>query len=461
MSPSKNLSGPSGGAVLTLLIALLLVFILAFLFYNKDKNDIPAKPAATVADEPSPAAALEEPAEVLAQAPLERFGIIPGPANPAAEALRQGDLKLAEEILRNAIQEDPSDSLKSALAGVLNSKALKDAQDGRPGNAMALLKEAALLSPDSLIIKNLASVQARSGDLEGAAETLEPLSGDPGAKDHLKRIYVKLGRERHSRGDLEGAASFFRKGLALDPGDSALASELAAAEGDREAEGGMGVKEGGRFTVRFEGGENAVAGHLIALLLEEAYLKVGSDLGIYPEARVEALLYTRETFRDVTRSPSWAGALYDGRIKIPAGGITEKTSQLESVIFHEYTHAVVRSVARGRAPVWLNEGIAQYEEGKSSAGYERVLAQIAGSGKLSLRPLEGSFMGFKSEQAQVAYLLSLSATEYIIREFGIFSVRNILENLGGGMGLDEAVSAALRISYSDLERLWAGSLKDG
>ena len=72
-----------------------------------------------------------------------------------------------------------------------------------------------------------------------------------------------------------------------------------------------------------------------------------------------------------------------------------------------------------------------------------------------------SFMGFKSEQAQVAYLLSLSATEYIIREFGIFSVRNILENLGGGMGLDEAVSAALRISYSDLERLWAGSLKDG
>lgn len=225
-------------------------------------------------------------------------------------------------------------------------------------------------------------------------------------------------------------------------------------------EAGMGRREGGHFLVKFEGGENATAGHLIGLLLEEAYLKVGRDLGHYPDDRIEALLYSREAFRDITKSPSWAGAIYDGRIKLPAGGVTEKTSLLESVIFHEYTHAVVRELSKGRAPVWLNEGVAQYEEGQSSAPYANALSGLASKGVLRLRPFEGSFMGLAAREAQAAYILSLSATEYIIREFGLFSVRSIFERLGEGMTADDAISASLGISYEELEKRWAASLLD-
>lgn len=223
-------------------------------------------------------------------------------------------------------------------------------------------------------------------------------------------------------------------------------------------EAGMGRREGGHFLVKFEGGENATAGHLIGLLLEEAYLKVGRDLGHYPDRRIEALLYSREAFRDITKSPSWAGAIYDGRIKLPAGGITEKTALLESVIFHEYTHAVVRELSRDRAPVWLNEGVAQYEEGQSTAQYTRALSGLAARGVLRLRPFEGSFMGLRAQEAQAAYVLSLSATEYIVREFGLFSVRSILERLGEGMSVEDAISASLGISYEELEKRWAASL---
>src|SRR3989304_2382962 len=271
---------------------------------------------------------------------------------------------------------------------------------------------------------------------------------------------------------------FQRNRIVKEPSNSVLQEEYAAVAPEEEAEQEatpvqvainitesppgewMGTRDGSRFLVKVDGGENAVAGHLIGLLLEEAYIKVGSDLDLRPEGRVEALLYTRERFRDITRSPSWAGAIYDGRIKIPAGGITEKTSELEKVVFHEYTHAVVRDASKGRAPVWLNEGIAQYEEGRSSSEYARILSEIAGTGKVRLRVLEGSFMGLRSEQAQIAYLLSLSATEYIIREFGLFSVRNILENLGKGMGMDEAVSTALGLSYADMERSWLASPRE-
>lgn len=243
-----------------------------------------------------------------------------------------------------------------------------------------------------------------------------------------------------------------------DPPQRELPQALAASELEDPFEAGMGRREGGHFLVKFEGGENAVTGHLIGLLLEEAYFKVGSDFGHYPEQRMEALLYSKEAFRDITRSPSWAGAIYDGRIKLPVGGVTGNTSALEKVIFHEYAHAVVKELSGGRAPVWLNEGIAQYEEGQSSAQYARALSQLASRGTLSLRPLEGSFMRLRAQEAQIAYMLSLSATEYIIREFGLFSVRSLLERLGEGMALEDAIYASLGVSYEELEKDWAASL---
>ena len=453
MSPQKPLAGPPGRAALVL-IAILSLLILFVLF---QRNRIVKEPSNSVLQEEYAAVAPEEEAEQEATPVQVAINIT---ESPAGEAIKRGDLEAAEEILRHELLDRPGDeNTRSALAGVLNARALSAERSGNLDAAIGLLQEADTLSDDATIVKNLAAMLTRSGDMERAAEALEAIPNDPEARNHLKRIYRNMGRERYARGDIAGASEFLGKALEIDPSDAELKRELARAEGERSTEESMGTRDGSRFLVKFDGGENAVAGHLIGLLLEEAYIKVGSDLDLRPEGRVEALLYTRERFRDITRSPSWAGAIYDGRIKIPAGGITEKTSELEKVVFHEYTHAVVRDASKGRAPVWLNEGIAQYEEGRSSAEYSRLLSDVAGTGKVRLRALEGSFMGLKSDQAQIAYLLSLSATEYIIREFGLFSVRNILENLGRGMGMDEAISAALGLSYEDLERSWLASLR--
>ena len=453
MSPQKPLAGPPGRAALVL-IAILSLLILFVLF---QRNRIVKEPSNSVLQEEYAAVAPEEEAEQEATPVQVAINIT---ESPAGEAIKRGDLEAAEEILRHELLDRPGDeNTRSALAGVLNARALSAERSGNLDAAIGLLQEADTLSDDATIVKNLAAMLTRSGDMERAAEALEAIPNDPEARNHLKRIYRNMGRERYARGDIAGASEFLGKALEIDPSDAELKRELARAEGERSTEESMGTRDGSRFLVKFDGGENAVAGHLIGLLLEEAYIKVGSDLDLRPEGRVEALLYTRERFRDITRSPSWAGAIYDGRIKIPAGGITEKTSELEKVVFHEYTHAVVRDASKGRAPVWLNEGIAQYEEGRSSAEYSRLLSDVAGTGKVRLRALEGSFMGLKSDQAQIAYLLGLSATEYIIREFGLFSVRNILENLGKGMGMDEAISTALGLSYADLERSWLASIR--
>ncbi|MFQ5328719.1 MAG: peptidase MA family metallohydrolase [Thermodesulfobacteriota bacterium] len=222
----------------------------------------------------------------------------------------------------------------------------------------------------------------------------------------------------------------------------------------------MRESEGNHVIIHYRGGVNAVAGHTIAILLEEAYLSVGGDFDYYLDEKIEAFLYGKERFRDITRSPSWAGAIFDGAIKIPAGGITAKTDLLEEVLFHEYTHAVVHHLSRGRAPMWLNEGIAQFEEGKRQERYAPHLRKIlSGQNTISLRSLEGSFLGMNREDATVAYLLSLSATEYLVREFGVTAIRYILEELGKGSSLEEALSSVIYTSYDDLEKNWLLSLK--
>ncbi|MBI5232752.1 MAG: hypothetical protein HY880_00185 [Deltaproteobacteria bacterium] len=225
-------------------------------------------------------------------------------------------------------------------------------------------------------------------------------------------------------------------------------------------EKGFGTRQGSHFFIRFEGAEHTSTAELIAILLEEAYMKVGMDLGFHPIDRIAVVLYAEKSFYDITRTPSWAGALYDGNIKLPSGGITERTKTLEAVLFHEYTHAIVHRLSNGNSPMWLNEGIAQHEEGKGGEEAKDLLRNMAAGGGLpALSSFERSFMRLSEEDAYLAYIVSLSATDYLIREFGIFSVKNIFDALGKGAGLDSAFLSAINLSYVDFEENWHRWLK--
>ena len=69
-----------------------------------------------------------------------------------------------------------------------------------------------------------------------------------------------------------------------------------------------------------------------------------------------------EQFRDVTRSPQWAAAAYDGIIRVPMRGAGEKGEDLDRVLAHEFSHALIRSLATRNLPTWLNEGLASVLE---------------------------------------------------------------------------------------------------
>jgi len=50
--------------------------------------------------------------------------------------------------------------------------------------------------------------------------------------------------------------------------------------------------------------------------------------------------------------------------------------QLERILKHELTHSFLRSLAGGRCPTWLNEGMAELMEPRSSDTYAKPLAAL-------------------------------------------------------------------------------------
>src|SRR5271166_6516151 len=114
-----------------------------------------------------------------------------------------------------------------------------------------------------------------------------------------------------------------------------------------------------------------------------------------------------------------------------------------------------------RCPTWLNEGIAQIEEGKSSATYGHQLAQLfAGGNEIPFNVLEGSFMSFSAPQATAAYAESLAATEYIRDAYGMSEVARILELLSQGSSTEAALRATIHCDYRQLRDEMIRTLKE-
>jgi len=56
--------------------------------------------------------------------------------------------------------------------------------------------------------------------------------------------------------------------------------------------------------------------------------------------------------------------------------IIDMTEELAQVLRHELTHSFIQQITHGRAPQWLHEGIAQVEEGRTTADFGPRLAAL-------------------------------------------------------------------------------------
>jgi hypothetical protein len=186
--------------------------------------------------------------------------------------------------------------------------------------------------------------------------------------------------------------------------------------------------------------------------LERAYADLVRDFGTPPAEKIVVVVYAERDFQASTRAPAWADGLFDGRVRVPARGITGVTPELLSVLKHELTHSFVHFRSKGRAPTWLHEGLAQVEEGRTSAPYASSLAgEWASRGTSSLAALESGFAGFSAAQARASYAVSLAAAEMLVDTRGFGALGRFFDLLGEGAPVEDAMRESLRADYARLD----------
>lgn len=121
---------------------------------------------------------------------------------------------------------------------------------------------------------------------------------------------------------------------------------------------------------------------------------------------------------------------------------------LGRLVRHELTHATLRQRGR-RAPLWLNEGIAEYVSVQPMPPERRRLPADALEVGARARDLPGE-REFASADAEAWYAVSWWVCEYIARTYGPATLFGLLDRIDAGGDPAEVVSATLGITTGQL-----------
>jgi tetratricopeptide (TPR) repeat protein len=263
---------------------------------------------------------------------------------------------------------------------------------------------------------------------------LDPVA--PGARELLGRVLYR-------QGDLDGAIRVYSS-ITEPPSSAEIVPLLERWRREAELRDRMNVTVGSGFTVAFEGdADAALAAHAVGSL-ERAANRIGGLLSVFPLQPVPVVLYTGEQFRDITRAPDWAGGAYDGIIRIPMRGALD-SKELDRVLAHEFTHALVHTLAPRGVPAWLNEGLA------AALQDEAPVAIDAAAANMPLAVLGNSFGRFGGADARRAYATSARAAQRLLELGGGVAVANLLRDLGEGVELETAFARRMPLTFDAFE----------
>ncbi len=328
-------------------------------------------------------------------------------------------------------------------------------QDGRLEEAAAAFERAMASDPRNASMRLGAGVAARRLGQAARARDLftRALDLDPG----LTPAAMFLGLVVYDAGDLDEAIRIYERALGHAPDQAQMQARLAQWKKERDLHERFQQAQGSHFTVLFEGPAEQELAQRAVDILESAYWRLGSALFAYPIDVVTVVLYTQEQFRDITRSPAWSGGLFDGRIRVPVRGALADPGELERVLTHEYTHAVVRSVAPTGAPTWLNEGLAVVFE---TGGLDLARREVAkATAFIPLAELQASFGSLPADRVPLAYAESAMAVQAIIDKAGTPALMALLGDVGTGIAFDSAFANRVGVPFTEFARDWQAALR--
>jgi tetratricopeptide (TPR) repeat protein len=318
-------------------------------------------------------------------------------------------------------------------------------REGRPDEAALLFRQGLTQTPDDpALLKGLGVAAVHAGRPDDALVPLERAA----LAEYDPEVRLLLAHLHDRRDNPAQAIVNLKAVLEHEPTNEPARRLLDKVEREWRAEAGFRREVTPRFVVKYRDTLDAGARRQIVAQLEAAAARIGRMLEYAPQQRTTVVLYEHHEFRHVTRVHAWATGLFDGKIRLPVGRVQPQADELERLAVHEYAHAAIHDLTRGRAPRWLHEGLAQALEGAAS---DPILRAPAG---LTLAGVEALAGDSDPLRARAGYDIALWIVRDLLDRGGIEPLRELLARLGAGETMAEAMPRVYGLRLTELESQW-------
>ncbi len=394
--------------------------------------------------------------------------------NYAMELADQGLWDEAIETEKRACEVEPEvEQIKKALAYLYNSRGMEYQDVGEFEKSVRDLKAALDLSPEeSILKKNLAAVYLSwaykfFGDSQYSNAERMLVHVDY-YDDQNPYLYIMRGDIAYLRDNYYPTKENWEKALKLNPSLYQIRMKLEKLKKERDIERNFSVREIENFKLKFEGIDTEALADKAADTLRNAYKQVGKDFDLYPRATVPVIIYPSIKLKKLDYFPDWAAGTYDGKIRF-SEDLGKDSLQMQAVLYHEYTHVIVRIIGRDDVPLWLNEGLAEYEARQFKPAHinksrkELIKRAIDKKTIFSLDKLGSmdlSRLSYLSPtRIELVYAQSEAFVTYMISRSSLYDMKKLLESLAKGTNIYKAVKDVLFVDLDVLERNWQNEYK--
>ena len=283
----------------------------------------------------------------------------------------------------------------------------------------------------------------------------EAVAEEPG---HVDALFL-LGQLYYLRQEMSKAEESWKRALQLAPGRKDVKEALERLDREAGVEKNLTRGDIHPFVLRFAEGQVPVDTSSLREMLRDAYRKIGQQFNYFPDHAIPVLLYSDADFQKIKSLSHPVGGLYDGKIRLPLKVGSLSGDRLQAILWHEYTHAVVHDLSRGGCPIWLQEGLAQTQESRVAAvEVDRVQTALE-EGKLPAWDPLWSESSYDEASMSLNYQTSFSIAQYLVRRWSWREMTQLLERLGQGYPMRDALRAQYRTDPAVIEKEWRAWLR--
>lgn len=186
------------------------------------------------------------------------------------------------------------------------------------------------------------------------------------------------------------------------------------------------------------------------------------DIGLQFDQTISIYVYNNGTdlSEAIPEIPDWAGGVAFTKYSlILFAAAPDEVGWGQMIEAHEITHVLTNHYifncpAPGKAPLWLSEGLAVYNEGWRKTGPNDPLKEaVATNTLISVRSLTDDFPT-DEDKVDLAYQESYSLVKFLIEAYGRDQLLAFFEALRDGATGDEALQAVYGFNTDGLEDAW-------